>query len=204
MKDYKMGYMDKKSKLKNEVIKKVWLNKKNYKYLDFEFKVERDKELYLSYNVEESFYISVYNCKTLILKLEVDEFKSKNDERFIFKVVYFNPQTDNDCFSINHIIGVCSEYTLVKHKHEDMGNTDIIKNQFVLRKKENYYTHVKVWVRGDIKHDNYDKYLSYEFATTEYVNYIKGIFNVKKMPRARTKKHIKDFLNKIILLENLK
>lgn len=196
--------MNKKSKLKNEVIKKVWLNKKNYKYLDFNFKFEKDERAYLSYNIEETFYIYVYNCDILILKLSVDERKSKEDERFKFKVIYFNPQTDNDCFSINHIIGVCSEYTLKEYKHEDMGNTDIIKNQFILRKKENYYTHVKVWVRGDIGHDNYDKHLSYEFATNEFISYIKGIFEVKKMPRVRIKNYFKDYLNKVILLDNLK
>lgn len=197
-----MGYMDKKSKLKNEVIKKVWLNKKNYKYLDFNFKVEDIEKGW--YDFKETFKMLVYNCNVLILKLEVKEYDYKEDERFKFEVIYFNPQTDNDCFSINHIIGVCSEYTPVKHKHEDMGNTDVIKNQFILRKKENYYTHVKVWLRGDIKHDNYDKYLSYEFATNEFISYIKGIFKVKKMPRMRIKNYFKDYLNKVILLDNLK
>jgi len=198
-----MGYMNRKSKLKNEVIKKVWLNKKNYKYLDFNFKVEDIiKHNYWIY--KETFKILVYNCNVLILKLYVREDDIKEDERFVFNVIYFNPQTDNDCYSINHIIGVCSEYTPDKEKHNDMGNTDIIKNQFVLRKKENYYTHVKVWVRGDIKYDNYDKHLSYEFATNEYISYIKGIFEVKKMPRVRIKNYFKDYLNKVILLDNLK
>ena len=196
--------MNKKSKLKNEVIKKVWLNKKNYKYLDFDFKFEKDKRAYLSYNIEENFYISVYNCDVLILKLEVEEYKGKEDERFRFEVTYFNPQTDNDCFSINHIIGVCSEYTLPEHQHKDMGNTDIVKNQFILRKKKNYYSFVKVWGKGDIKTDNYDKHLSYEFATNEYLSYIKGIFDIKKMPRAKIKNYFKDYLNKVILLDKLK
>ncbi len=195
--------MNKKSKLKNEVIKKVWLNKKNYKYLDFDFKVEDLTKLNWG-GYENEFKVLIYNCDVLILKLEVEEEKSKEDERFKFEVVYFNPQTDNDCFSINHIIGVCSEYTLSEHKHKDMGNTDIVKNQFILRKKKNYYSFVKVWGKGDIKPNNYDKHLSYEFATNEYLSYIKGIFDIKKMPRVRTKNHIKDYLNKVILLEKLK
>lgn len=196
-----MGYMGRKSQLKNKLIKKVWLNKKNYKYLDFEFKVT-DVEKGNSHR--NDFNISVYNCGALILKLEVWEYTLKEDERFVFKVIYFNPQTDNDCFSINHIIGVCSEYTMKNSKHNDMGNADIIKNQFILRKKDSYYSPVKVWCKGDIKEDNYDKYLSYEFATNEYISYIKKIFDVEKIPRVKIKKYFKDYLNKIILLDKLK
>ncbi len=199
-----MGFMGRRSKLKSDVIKKVWLNRKNYKFLDFDFKFEEDKSVYLMYNVKGNFHISVYNCGTLILKLDGTEYNFKEDDRFVFEVKHFNPQTDNDCFSINHIIAVCSEHTLPKERHNDMGNADIIKNQFILRKKSSYYSPVKIWVRGDINLDNYDKHLSYEFATTEYINYIKKIFEIKKIPRAKIKKHIKDFLNKIILLDKLK
>lgn len=195
--------MDRKSRLRNNTIKKVWLNKKNYKDLDFEFKVEKPKGKYLTYNYDK-FNILVYNCKVLILKLEVGEYKSKEDERFEFGVTYFNPQTDNDCFSINHIIGVCSEYTIPRERSKDMGNADIIKNQFIFRKKSSYYSPVKMWCKGDIKEKNYDKYLSYEFATNEYISYIKGIFEVKKIPRVKIKNYFKDYLNKIILLDKLK
>ena len=193
--------MGRKSQLKNKLIKKVWLNKKNYKFLDFDFKVT-DVEKGHSYR--NDFNISIYNCGVLILKLEVEEYVLKEDDRFVFEVKYFNPQTDNDCFSINHIIGVCSEYTLPREKQKDMGNVDIIKNQFILRKRNSYYSFVKVWVRGDILNDNYDKYLSYEFATNEYLTYIKDIFKVKKMPRAKIKNYFKDYLNKVVLLDKLK
>ncbi len=194
--------MDRKSKLKGEVIKKVWLNKKNYKFSDFEFKVTDIEKGYGYY--KNLFKMSVYNCKVLILKLDVKEYNYKKDERFEFEVIHFNPQTDNDCFSINHIIGVCSEHTITREKHKDMGNADIIKNQFILRKKSSYYSPVKVWCKGDILNDNYDKHLSYEFATTEYINYIKKIFDIKKMPRAKIKNYFKDYLNKVILLDKLK
>ncbi len=194
--------MDRKSKLKNEVIKKVWLNKRNYKFSDFEFKVTDIQKGYGYY--KNFFNMLVYNCKVLILRLDVKEYNEEGDERFEFEVKYFNPQTDNDCFSINHIIGVCSEYTRKEDKHNDMGNADILKNQFILRKKNGYYSPVQVWCKGDILDNNYDKHLSYEFATTEYINYIKKIFEIKKMPRAKIKNYFKDYLNKVILLDKLK
>ena len=196
-----MGFMGRKSQLKSNVIEKVWLNRKNYKYLDFEFKVT---DIIVSKNYNDDFNISIYNCGVLILKLEVDETKEKEKERFFFKVKYFNPQTDNDCFSINHIIAVCSEYTRQNLKIKDMGNAEIIKNQFILRKKDNYYTYVKIWVRGDVKTDNYDKQLSYEFATNEYLNYVKKIFKIERLQNRKIKGHFKGLLDKIIIVENLK
>ena len=151
-----------------------------------------------------SFGIEVYNCGVKILKLGVREKKKEDEERFSFKVKYFNPQTDNDCYSINHIIAVCSESIQQKDKNTDRGNAEIIKNQFVFRKKDNYYSYVKVWKRGDVLEDNFDKYLSYEFATDEYLNYVKKIFEIKKMPRRKIKALYNGFLDKMILLEGLK
>jgi len=196
-----MGFMGRKSQLKSKTISKVWLNKKNYKFLDFNFKVT-DKEL--GYGYSNYFKMSVYNCDLLILKLYVTERKVKEDERFSFNVTYFNPQTDNDCYSINHIIAVCSEYTAKGSSHKDMGNAEILKNQFIFRKKEGYYAYVKIWGRGEIKGDNHDKPLSYEFATNEYMNYIKKIFDIKRMRGRKIKKYFKDYLNKMILLDKLK
>ena len=196
-----MGRFDDKSRLKSKTISKVWLNRKDYKFLDFKFKVTDGcpSKYYYDY-----FNMSVYNCDVLILKLEVRDKKMNGDERFLFKVTYFNPQTDNDCYSINHIIAVCSEYTEPDSKHKDMGNTTIIKNQFTLRKKDNYYSHVKIWHRGNIEEDNYDKHLSYEFATNEYIGYIKKIFDIKRMQRRKIKGYFKDYLNKMIVLDKLK
>jgi len=195
-----MGFMGRKSQLKSEVIKKVWLNRKDYKFLDYKFKVTNQHDLFSN----RCFNVSVFNCEKLILKLEVNDKRGQNDDRFIFKVIYFNPQTDNDCFSINHIIGVCSEFTEKEHRHEDMGNAEIIKNQFILRRKKNYYSYVRVWCRGRIERNNFDKSLSYEFATDEYLKYIKSIFEIEKMQGRKIKDYFKDFLNKIILLEKLK
>jgi len=127
-----MGFMGKKSILKFKIIKKVWMNRKDYKFLDFKFKVAGS---YFGENTT-SFEIFVYNCDVLILKLLVYEEETKEDERFLFKVIYFNPKTDNDCFSINHIIAVCSEDTISRCKYKDMGNAEIIKNQFIFRKME--------------------------------------------------------------------
>ncbi len=196
-----MGYLNK-SRLKSKTIKKTWLNKKNYKFLDFDFKIElpaKDK-----YNLRDYFYINVFNCGTKILGLEVYEDSSINDEeRFTFKVRYFNPQTDNDCHSINHIIAVCSESITKDEKHKDMGNAEIIRNQFIFRKRSNYYTYTKIWARGEIKEDNYDKQFSYEFATDEYLRYVKKIFEMEKLQRRKIKKHFKGFLDKIIILDKL-
>jgi len=114
-----MGFMGRKSQLKSKIISKVWLNRKDYKFLDFDFKVTNyTKEWYGS-----AFAVEVYNCNVLILKLGVKEYDNKyvnpnvnkhdlavHDRRFSFITLYFNPQTDNDCFSINHIIAVTSNY----------------------------------------------------------------------------------------------
>ncbi len=198
-----MGFRDKKSILKSEVIKKVWVNRKNYKFLDFDFKVTGiDSNEYYG----DSFKISVYNCGKLILKLDVGERKNEqeDDERFLFRVKYFNPQTDNDIFSINHIIAVCSESVSKDFRHKDMGNVDIIKNRFIFRKRGSYYSYVKVWTKGEILDDNYDKLLSYEFATDEYLRYVKKIFKIKRMENRKIKKHFKGLLDKIVVLERLK
>ncbi len=189
-----------KSQLKSNTIKKAWLNRKDYKYLDFDFKFCEDKN---QWN-KDFFYIDTYNCGVKILRLGVSEQKQiQNEERFSFEVEYFNPKTDNDCNSINHILAVCSECVSPRIKHRDRGNADIIKNQFIFRKKKNYYSYTRIWVRGKIEEDNYDKQLSYEFATNEYLNYIKDIFDIKKIQRRKIKKHFKGFLDKIILLERL-
>ena len=195
-----MGKFNERSRLKSKTIKKVWLNKKNYKFLDFNFKVT-DIE---NYTHQDYFNISMYNCDVLILKLYVTERMVKEEERFKFEVKYFNPQTNNDCFSINHVLAVCSESTAQEVKHKDRGNAEIIKNQFIFRKKTNYYSYTKIWGRGEIKDDNHDKHLSYEFATDEYVTYIKKIFGIERMQGRKLKKYLKDYLNKVILLEGLK
>lgn len=198
-----MGFMGKRSILKSKTIEKVWLNKKDYKFLDFEFKITKEEEGWNWGGMSKSCKISVYNCGTLILKLDVcEKDNTKDKERFSFEVVFFNPQTDNDCYSINHIIAVCSKSSM--KRHIDMGNAEIIKNQFIFRKKTAYYSYVKIWVRGDILKDNYNKLLSYEFATDEYMSYIKSIFEIKKMQKRTIKKEFKGFLDKIILLNKMK
>ena len=191
---------EKLSMLKSDVIKKTWLNKKNYKLLDFDFKIKGLKEhTYFTW-----FKIEVYNSGIKVLTLYVEEDTGiKDEERFTFKVIYFNPQTNDDCYAIDHIIGVCSESVPKKKKHKDMGNSNIIKNRFIFRKKDNYYTHAKIWTKGKIEQDNYNKQLSYEFATDEYLRYVKKIFEMKTLQRRKIKAHFKTFLDKIILLDKL-
>ena len=199
-----MGFMGRKSQLKSKAIKNVWLNKKNYKFLDFDFKVVNLPKDYKKDRWNFSFKIEVYNCSVLILKLGVYEVKEKVDERFAFEVEYFNPQTDNDCYSINHILAACSESVPKNQKNTDMGNAEVFKNQFVFRRKSSYYSYTRIWNKGNIKGDNYNKQLSYEFATDEYINYIKNIFEVKRIQRRTIKKNFKGYLDKILILNSLK
>jgi hypothetical protein len=194
-----MGFMGRKSKLNSKLISKVWLNKKDYIFQDFEFKVVEPKIKW-----QGDFDIDVYNVGTLILTLNVMEWKNNPAEKkFKFEVTYFNPQTDNDCFSINHIIAVSSNYIQTYDAHKDLGNAEVLKNQYIFRKRKSYYTYTRIWTRGDIREENYDQMLSYEFATDEYVNYIKKIFKMKKIPRKRIKTHIRGLLDKLILVSKL-
>ncbi len=189
------------SRLKSHIIKKTWLNKKDYKFLDFDFKI---KSKHTGYFHDLMFKIEIYNSGIKILTLDVEEDTSiKGEERFVFKVIYFNPQTDEDCYSIDHIIAVCSESVPKAIKLKDMGNSDILKNRFIFRKKDNYYTYAKIWTKGKIEEENYDKQLSYEFATDEYLSYVKKIFEIKKLERRKIKAHFKVFLDKIIILTKL-
>jgi hypothetical protein len=190
------------SQLKSLTISKAWLNKKDYKFLDFDFKVTDIKdEAWRNYT---TFTISVYDCNTLILTIDAYEsHSSKEKERFNFEIRYFNPQTDNDCYSINHIIAVCSEYTSPDERYKDKGNAEVLKNKFIFRKKESFYSYVKIWERGDIKPGNYNKELSYEFATNEYIGYIKHLFEMKKIPRRKIKKDFQGVINKIVLLSKI-
>jgi len=186
-----------KSILKSDIISKVFLNKRSYKYLDFNFKYTKEREFLSSPQIE------VYNFGVKILKIEYREIEnSKQKERFTFSVVYFNPQTDDDCNSLNHFLAVCKEYS--KEQHRDLGNCVIINNQYVFRKSRNFYSFTKVWERGEIKLNNYSQALSYEFASDEYVNYIKHIFKIKRIQRRTIKKTFKMYLDKLLLLEKLK
>ena len=192
--------MGRRSQLKSKIIKKVWTNKRNYKYLDYDFKFSK-KDCGM-----KDFKVSVYHFGTLILQLGVDEYTKtmyRKEEGLDFEVTYFNPQTDNDCFSINHILAVCSEDTLSRYKYQDRGNAEVMNNGYIFRKKENFYSFVKIWMRGKIGRDNYDRLLSYEFSTDEYINYIRSIFEIKRIQRRTIKKEFKSYLDKMLLLEKL-
>jgi len=85
-----------------------------------------------------------------------------------------------------------------------LGNCAVLNNQYVFRKKRNYYSFTSIWEKGKISKENYNKSLSYEFSTDEYVNYIKYIFDVKKIQRRTIKKTFKGYLDKVLLLEKMK
>ena len=172
-----MTNFNEKSILKSRLIRNVLLNQKNYKFQDFKFKIIKDVEATKKnryWSMAED-YIEVYDFDKLILKLKYSENpRLKIDERYDITVVYFDPQTNNDCQSINHIIAVFSE--LCEEQHCDRGNASVINNQYIFRKKSNFYSYTKVWTKGDITLNNYNKELSHEFATEEYINNIKKIF----------------------------
>lgn len=200
-----LGRFKDRSQLKSRIIKKVLLNKKDYKFQEFSFKIDEQQGKYMG--MGECFYVDVFDFDKKILRIRVVERKDIQEEkRFDFDVVYFNPQTDNDCYSINHIIATFGNLVRKDLEHQDRGNADIIKNQFVFRVKPNYYSYVKVWVRGEIKDENYDKDLSFEFATNEYISYIKKMYKCKRIERGAIKKTIGEIVGKILqkkIVENL-
>lgn len=125
-----MGFKDERSILKTKTIKNVLLNKKDYKFLDFSFKFKKAEKG----SFWECDEIEVYNFDTLILKIKIREIGAlKVEKRFQhFNVNYFNPQTNNDILSINHIIAVFSGLIIESEGQKDNGNADVINNQFSL------------------------------------------------------------------------
>jgi len=202
-----------KSILKTKVIKNVLLNEKDYTFQDFKFKVIKAQPNPNGW-ISDRNYIEVYNYDVLILKIQYqilnglcmiggklkDATKLPPDKKFDFSVIHFNGQTNNDCQSINHIIGTFSE--LCTEQHEDRGNASLINNQYIFRRKDNFYSYTKVWMRGDIEGNNYNQDLSHEFATEEYINHIKKIFGFKRMPRRDLKNQIKTAINKAVSTES--
>lgn len=188
-----MGFMSRKSQLRSRIIKKVILNKKGYKFQDFNFFVLNSHDS----TFWGEFQIVVENFNTPILKLQFTEKKilAAIEKRFDFEVVFFNPQTDNDCYSINHIIATFSE--LAFNDSKDYGNAEVIDNQFVFRKKDNYYSYVKVWKKGEIKSDNFDRDLSFSFATNEYISYLKKLYGCKKIQRRAIKEYLSNVAGKL-------
>jgi len=196
-----MTNFNEKSILKSRLIRNVLLNEKNYKFQDFKFKVIKDFVLGINkYWKDTANFIEVYDFDKLILKLGYTENKNiKEDERFEVIVRYFDPQTNNDCQSINHIIAVFSD--MCEEQYYDRGNASVINNQYIFRKKLNFYSYTRVWTKGDITLNNYNKELSHEFATEEYINNIKKIFGFKRMPRRDLKKRIKQEIENAVSTE---
>jgi hypothetical protein len=197
-----------KSILKTKVIKSVLENEKDYVFQDFKFKVVKAVPNQWGWKSYKD-CIEVYNFDTLILKIEYDKYmtsttkgisKTFDKPQYQLWITYFNAQTNNDCQSINHIIATFSE--MCENQHEDRGNASLINNQYIFRRKDNFYSYTKVWIRGEIKYDNYNKELSHEFATEEYINHIKKIFNFTRMPRRNLKGNIKKLINKAVSTEN--
>lgn len=199
-----MGFMGSNSILQTKTIKKVLLNKKDYKFQDFKFKIINEGQYTWQTNPSD-FFVEVYDFDTLILKVWINEFtKLKEEERFEMNVVYFNPQTNNDCFSINHIIAVFNSLVCEEDRHTDKGNAEVLNNQYIFRKRTNYYSYTKLWTIGKIEEGNYNKNLSYEFATDEYINYVKKIYGFKAIQRRKIKEHFRTMLDKMIVVKRLK
>ena len=196
-----MTRYNEKSILKSKLITDVLQNEKDHTYGDFKFVVIKNKEestIMPRYTYFGSAsYIEVYNFDVMILKIRYDK---RLENKFNIKIVFFNPQTNNDCQSINHIIGKFKE--LCYDQHFDAGNACVINNQYVFRQKDNFYSYAKVWAKGEVSSGNYNKELSHEFATEEYINYIKKVFGFSRMPRRDLKKKIKAEISGAIAMEN--
>lgn len=184
---------DEQSKLKTKEVTKVITNKKDYTFGDFKFKFIVDK----TDKFWTKTFIEAYNFDSLILKVWVSFYIKDNIEKLSdFDIIFFNPKTNNDCNSINHIIKCFVD--LLEDKHSDKGNASLINNQYIFRRKDNYYSYTKIWHTGIIEINNYDKDLSYHFATDEYINLLKKIYGFKKMPRRDMKKKIKEIITGVV------
>jgi len=206
-----MGRFDEKSILKTKDIKKVLLLKKNYNFQDFHFKIKERESEWLK---AQGFYLEVYNFETLILKLKIDYKKvcikvplvvtpgpAKNQttvqlpaavtkeinspDSFSLEVIYFNPQTNNDIQSINHIIATYKDLIPVDERHEDLGNCAVFNNQYIFRKRKNFYSYTWLWSRGEVKEDNYNADLSHEFSLNEYITFVKKLYKFKTIQRRK-------------------
>lgn len=199
-----MGYDDK-SILKSKLIDNVLLKKKSYTFQDFKFKVI---EMPKNYFNNDSLIIELYNFENMILRLLVSEYPNN---KFTFKVTHFNPQTNNDCASINHVIARFGDHYPENAQHKDRGNASVLCNQYVFRKRSTFYSFTRVWTRGEITDDNFNKELSHEFSTNEYINHVKKLWGFKKVQRRGIKAKIKRVLEsefskekKRLLVDSLK
>ena len=161
------------SKLKGQIIKDVIINRKERKDGDFEFvpTLERWDNL-----------VRVLHFGKLLLSFSFDYIHCRKCNDYVyagtkcickhteiignFRILLFNPLTDNDMFSINHIIATLGDITIRREQHTDKGKVDIVNNNYVLIRKDNYYTFSKLWRVGEVKNDNFDKNLTYEFSKT--------------------------------------
>ena len=207
-----MAKFDEKSILKTKEITKVLLNHKDYTFLDFKFKIiEREQ----SWAIEHGFNVEVSNFDKWILKISVsyvydwvmnDKKKTMEvlKDKFRFHVLSFNPQTNNDIQSINHIIATFKDMVPDDEKYTDRGNCAVLNNEYIFRKKDNFYTYTRIWKKGEIKEDNFDVDLSHEFATNEYISFVKKLFGFKIIQRRTLKKEIKQAITKACIREKKK
>lgn len=175
-----------KSPLRSKIIKQTILKKRDYTIGDFEFKIKNEKK-----TLFPEFDIEVSHFEKIILKIS---FMQIDNEKFEFIVEYFNPQTLVDAQAINHFIAQAKELLNTEELHRDKGNVDILNNQYVFKKRPTFYSYPLVWSKGHITKENFDKELSYEFATEMYLSQIKKVYKPKRLQR----KKIKNFMNDTI------
>jgi len=200
-----MAHYEEKSILKTKNIADVLLKEKDMTFQDFKFKLTKN-EKYSAFD----FSLEVTNFDVPILRLDIDKMNRWLKEqkeptgKFVFRVRFVNPQTNNDCASINHIIATFKDLAPDDKKHEDKGNCGVINNEYIYRRRDNYYSYTRVWKRGEIKAENYDVDLSHEFATNEYISYVKKIYGFKIIQRRTLKKEIKQAIDKACSREKKK
>ena len=185
-----------KSMLSSEIINKCVLNKKDYRSGDFKLKCINPKNMNTWIGTSYTFRISHF--KELIFECNYTYTKSEK-KIYDLRVNYFNPQTDSDCITLNHVIATLSQLLLSRYQYIDYGNIDVFNNRYVFRRKDNYYSFVKVWDRGKIE-ENWNKDLSFEFSLKEFISQTKNIYGFSRIQRRKlmeqTKLVFRDYIDK--------
>jgi|TARA_Y100000310_G_scaffold345080_1_gene461651 hypothetical protein len=190
-----MPNFDRKSKISGKAIENCLLNEKDYKSGDYKIIFEKKKDIWRTYGV-----IKVLHFDNHLVSIKLGGYSSE-EKKYEFQIIYFNALTDNDVFGINHIIAVLSNHKEKETKHQDIGSIDVFNNQYILRKRANFFSYTKIWKVGKVDDNNYDKDLSYEFATDEYVNYMKRIYGLRKVQRRKIKEKFKEIIDKYVIMK---
>lgn len=187
--------------MKSSIILKALENKKSYRQGDMVIEYVKKKDKWVTPNT----YIEFRHFDDLTAKIEVTDHSYLPDKHeYMFQLRYFNPQTQEDCHAINFILATLKGVACHRDSAQDYGNCDMVNNQYIFRQKRNFYSFALVWQKGEVDRDNFDKDLSYEFATDEYVSHLRYIYRFKRLQRRTIKKNIRVIFDKLIISDKMK